>query len=275
MPEGPEVEACRRDLEAWLVGRVIRDVEVVDPGVFRLRASTRPSDRDDAAAVAAPVEVPGRRVTRIARHGKRLALWFSDLPLGWIVHLGMTGHWVRGRAEGARILVVPLAGDPVAFVDPRRFGHLRRLPAEALDAALREGHGPDALDEPLDGAGLRARLPARRAVKVALLDQAAVAGVGNIHAAEALWRAGIAPQRVAAHLSPREWDALADALRQQLWTHAAPVENPTYVNLGGPNPFAIYGRGGEPCPRCASPVDRFVQTGRSTFWCPTCQPSDG
>jgi formamidopyrimidine-DNA glycosylase len=139
---------------------------------------------------------------------------------------------------------------------------------------VRDGAGPDALTEPLDGAGLVAALGGKRAIKVALMDQDRLAGLGNIHAAEACFRAGVAPQRPGASLSPAEWERLAAAIVAQLEATLAgvdPAEELQYVSEGGDNPFAVYGREGEACPRCGGAVAAETQAGRTTFWCPSCQ----
>jgi len=273
MPELPEVEAWRATMERWLVGRSIAAVHLVDSAVIRPKLSTRPSDGWDQAQSWASSLV-GSSVKGTARVGKRMGLQLGE---GWVlVHLGMTGRFVRDP-EPPRFARIGLdVGDHVVwFADQRRFGCL--VPLQGRDA-LCVGLGPDALDAALDGEGLAAALPGRRAVKTALLDQARIAGLGNIHAAEALWRAGIAPATPCATLDALGWRSLAAAIREQLAEAVEaipPGEDFVYVTEGGDNPFAVYGREGEPCPRCAEAITRVVQGGRSTFWCPGCQRPGG
>src|SRR5688500_1285292 len=266
MPEGPEVEHTARVLARWLRGR--RVAGVVAPPTRVLRGTR----------VAAVRRVAGTRLAGVARVGKFLLLRFEG-GAGLLVHLGMSGHFVRRRPGEARAKHVRLAlrlddGSEVCFVDPRMFGRVAAHPAEAL-AALPEvaRHGPDALAGPLDGRILGARVGrTRRAIKVALLDPAVVAGVGNIQATEALWRAKIDPRRPGHSLTAREIGALAKALRASLRDTLATLNGDAmeYVNAGGGNPFPIYDREGEPCPRCRRPLARIVQAARTTTWCPHC-----
>lgn len=271
LPELPEVEAWRRAIDAWLVGRTLVDVQLLDPAVVRPRLSTRPADAwSEAGAWVRTLR--GAKVRATARAGKRLGVQVGDQ---WVlVHLGMTGRFVRGEEpRSARVCLTPDDGPPVWFADQRRFGCWVPL---ADRSALADGLGPDALGGGLDATVLRDQLKGRSAVKVALLDQARLAGLGNIHAAEALWRSGIAPTTRCAELTQGQLERLAPAIVAQL-TEAVddigPVDDFVYVTEGGDNPFAVYGREGEPCPRCDTAVARVVQGGRSTFWCPRCQPA--
>jgi formamidopyrimidine-DNA glycosylase len=134
---------------------------------------------------------------------------------------------------------------------------------------LHEGLGPDALRDPLPV------LHGKRAVKLVLMDQSVVAGVGNLHAAEALWRAGLSPLLPASSLAARQHRELDLALKAQLSGEIAAFEQEdeiTYVeDAGANNPFPVYGQEGKRCPRCTATIERFTQGGRSTYWCPRCQ----
>ncbi len=189
----------------------------------------------------------------------------------------MTGRFVRRDAPtSAARLSIHLGDAVVSFEDPRRFGSVVVMTRAAAAAALVAGHGPDAWDVALDGLGLAARLPGRRPVHAALLDQANLAGVGNIHAAEALFDARIAPDRPAATLTRPEWDRLATSLRAQLaraLDELGEDGDVAYVSGGGPNPFQVYGKAGAPCPRCGDPIGRLAIAGRSVFRCSRCAPS--
>jgi formamidopyrimidine-DNA glycosylase len=271
MPELPEVETCRRTLLRWTEGRRIAAIDVLDPAAIRTKLSTLPSDAHPAGA-AAVQDAVGAPIAGIDRWGKRLGVRFEGRDLGWLVHLGMTGQWVAGDGDRARVIVRLSDGGSVAFEDGRRFGCIAPVAVDAIDAALRDGMGPDALLAPLDGAGLQAALKGKRPIKVALLDQAKLAGLGNIHAAEALWRAGIHPSTACQDLTAAQFAALAAAIPAQLVPFVADDAS-TYVNAGGENPFVLYDREGEACPRCATAIERQVDAGRSTYFCPNCQKS--
>jgi formamidopyrimidine-DNA glycosylase len=269
MPELPEVEAWRRGLERWLAGREIVGVDVVDPTVVRVSPSSREVWADGADWLRAWV---GERFDAPSRLGKRLGLSAGERHA--VVHLGMSGRFVRAdqAPRHARVGWSVDEGAPLWFVDARRFGGVAPLPAAE---GLGEGLGPDAAS-PLSGPALAARLRGGRAIKVALLDQAALAGLGNIHAAEALWRAGVNPDRPCHALDQPSWERLAQAIHAQI--HQAIDDIPAdvvdfvYVSEGGPNPFAVYQRAGEPCSRCGDAIEKTVQAGRSTYWCRKCQP---
>ena len=215
MPELPEVEACRTQLQRWGEGRHIQRLELPDPAILRRRLSSRPSDAvgDPARAIAA---VAGVRVGRPRRHGKRLAWPLGDG--GWLLHLGMTGRWWRRPLDAApprhARLGMVLEDAVLWFVDSRRFGCVHPADsAAALATALRDGLGPDALVAPPP---LATRLRGRGPVKVALMDQQVIAGVGNIHAVEALWRAALDPRIPCDALRPEDLTALDQALAAQL-----------------------------------------------------------
>lgn len=278
MPELPELEIARRQLARWTEGRALTSAHLPDPAVVRRALSSRPSDAvPDAAAALAPLI--GRAPTAHRRHGKRLALVLGDLAL--CAHFGMTGWFARRPAAEpppplARLGLAWSDGQVVWLVDGRRFGCVQVVAASAVGEVLGEGHGPDLLTAPPTVASLRAALKGRKPVKPALMEQDRLAGLGNIHAAEACFRAGVHPATPCAALTDRQLAALADAIPAQL--AAAIAEGDTdadvaYVNLGGPNPFAVYGRDGLPCPSCGTSVRSEEQAGRTTFWCPSCQPA--
>ncbi len=191
----------------------------------------------------------------------------------------MTGKWVLRaldapgeRFERARLDTQKRS---IRYVDPRLFGTLQGARGDVAPAAW-TALGPDALVDGVDAARLHARLSRiARSIKEALLDQTIVAGVGNIQAAEALWRARINPMRAASSLSPAEVRALARAVEASIRDTLARDEAPeiTYVEEpGADNPFDVYGKHGEPCPRCRTRLQRIIQGGRSTVYCPRCQP---
>jgi formamidopyrimidine-DNA glycosylase len=275
MPELPEVEITARNLRAWTTGRRIEAVEA-DPAARHVFRPARPATF--ARAVA------GASFGGIRRIGKQLlvSLERDGAPLGLLAHLGMTGKWVRRapsdpppRFSRARFALDD--GSVLHFADMRLFGRLRLVPGARFEevpevAAL----GPDPLEEGIDPdrlhAGLaRTKLP----VKVRILDQALLPGVGNIQASEALFRARIDPRRRSASLSRRDAGALARAILASVRESIAREEGPeiSYVEEpGSENPFLVYARAGERCPRCRrAEIRRVVQAQRSTFFCPRCQ----
>lgn len=278
MPELPEVEVCRVQLWQWTRGRRIVDVVARDPAVIRDRTSTLPSAALAGGEARLRGIVIGATPEEPRRIGKRIGWTFEGRDDGLLLHLGMTGQWLRrGAGDEPRHAKLALVLDDDAWLwltDPRRFGYIVPWPAERIEAALRREMGPDALRDPPDAETLRERLRGRRAVKVALMDQRVVAGVGNIHASEALWRTRIHPDTPCEALTGDRIAALAAVLPEQMREFVdrmlADGEH-AYVNLGGPNPFDVYDREGEPCPRCATPIAASRHAGRSTFFCPRCQ----
>lgn len=267
MPELPEVEFCRRALSRWTAGRRVVGVTVRDGRSIRSRREDRPTlgapggeARLSQLVLAAP---PGG----ILRHGKRLLWRFGDQAL--LLHLGMTGKWTRHPDPFAKVGLHLDDGGALWFCDPRLLGGI--VPASAVEGErmLADGLGPDALDAPLP------RLTGRRAVKVAMMDQGVVAGLGNLHAAEALWRARIDPRTPCDALTEEAHARLAPGVREQLVFALALLatdDEITYVEeKAAPNPFPLYQRGGEPCPRCGTSIEKCTQAGRTTWWCPGCQ----
>ena len=273
MPELPEVEVLRRSLEPLLTGDRIEKVEVRAP------ALREPLDRRKLARDAA-----GRRVERLRRRGKYLLI---DLEGGrtLVVHLGMSGRLtvVPGDAphEPHEHLAFRLAsGRRLRLVDPRRFGLVFTAPTARLEADRHLAElGVEPLGPGVDGAALAALAAGRRGpVKAFLMDAGTIVGVGNIYATEALWAAGIHPARSVARIGRARWDRLAEAVRQVL-TRAIAEGGTTlrdYADGEGNAGYfqvslAVYGREGEPCPRCGAAIRRIVQANRSTFYCPRCQ----
>ena len=275
MPELPEVESAARNLGRWAAGRRIEAVEA-EPGARRIFRPESP--RAFAAALA------GARIAGVGRKGKQLlvTLETGGGPLGLLSHLGMTGKWGRRRdgEEGPRHSRARLRLDDGAtlhYDDPRLFGRLRLVPG-ACFATVPEvaALGPDPLADGVDPARLGAALSrSRRPVKVLLLDQGLLAGVGNIQASESLFRARVDPRRRASSLSRAEVRRLAAAIETSVRLAIEEEDSPeiAYVEEpGAPNAFRVYAREGERCPRCRrSRIRRIVQAQRSTFYCPRCQ----
>ncbi|MFZ5586399.1 MAG: bifunctional DNA-formamidopyrimidine glycosylase/DNA-(apurinic or apyrimidinic site) lyase [Thermodesulfobacteriota bacterium] len=271
MPELPEVESVRRTLLPGILGRVVREVQaqpskVLRPNLERFRRGLK-----------------GRAVTGSLRRGKLLVLTL-DGGAFWTAHLGMTGQLIlapeRPQADHihARVAFAD-AGPSLFYRDLRKFGHLAFHPDQAsLMAGLYGRMGPDALDIP--AAVFLERLAGRRApLKSLLLDQRILAGVGNIYADEALHRAGIAPTRAPAGLDRaallRLHAELVATLAEALAQGGSSVKN--FVDAQGragtfQEAHRVYRRTGQPCPVCGSSVQRIVLGGRSTHFCPACQP---
>ena len=282
MPELPEVETVRRGLAPVIEGRRIARARVNRPDL-RWPLPERMAER-----------LEGARVTRLGRRSKYL---LAELDTGetWITHLGMSGRMlVSGDPLGRFVhdhpapekhdhVVIDLEdGARVTFNDPRRFGAMDLVATGELEAhRLLAGLGPEPLGNGFDEDYLVARLAGRRTpVKAALLDQRLVAGLGNIYVCEALFRAGISPMRRAARLSARRAAALVPAIRAVLADaiEAGGSSLRDYRQADGElgyfqHAFDVYGREGAPCrrPGCGGTVRRKVQSGRSSFYCATCQ----
>ena len=277
MPELPEVEVAARNLRRWLAGRRVRAAAAAATSIVG------PVGPD---ALAPLVGASGEDVERI---GKHLLVTFARgrARVGLWSHLGMTGKWLR-RARGAeapRFSHATLTLDDGAtlhYCDMRRLGRLRVVPGAAFaDNARLRALGPDPLRDGVDAARLHARLArVRLPIKVALLDQRILAGVGNIQASEALFRARLDPRRAAASLTRAEVGRLARAILASIrYTLARFAKDGADGGDGAivyveenrkANPFKVYGRRGAPCPRCGTPVTRIVQAQRSTFFCAAC-----
>jgi formamidopyrimidine-DNA glycosylase len=273
MPELPEVETVRRRLEPVLAGRRFDRVEIADPRLVRPY---------DPHAVAA--ELQGERVASVERRGKYLILRFeTDRVL--LIHLRMTGslrHSTNGLDDDPhrRALVRLDDGSDVAYRDVRRFGTWLLLEPGELDAYLAQRLGEEPLDALFTAARLGRLLARRRApVKAALLDQRTLAGMGNIYVDEALWRAKIHPLRPAESLERNELARLHRAVRTAL-EHGLARQGSTLRDYKLPDggsgsmqhEFKAYGRDGEPCDRCGTPIAKIRVAGRGTWFCPTCQP---
>ncbi|MDP2311383.1 MAG: DNA-formamidopyrimidine glycosylase family protein [Pseudomonadota bacterium] len=269
MPELPEVEFCRRSLARWSAGRRVVDVAVLDPRSVRVNRKDRPSagHPDGAAELAAVVTrvPPGE----LRRHGKRLLWRFGDGAL--LLHLGMTGKWSLRPNPYVKVRLDLDDGTALHFCDPRLLGGVVPTSWSTGLALLSEGLGPDAWNDPLPA------LRGARAVKIALMDQSLVAGLGNVQVMEALWRAHIHPSTPCDALTDADRARLPVAIREQLAATLALFDDAdeiVYVEEDrSQNPFPIYRHEGQPCPVCGTPIARMVQGGRSTYWCPGCQPA--
>jgi formamidopyrimidine-DNA glycosylase len=266
VPELPEVELTRRRLEPDLVGKRIKRVEVRMP---KLRLPVP----GELATV-----LPGRTICSVGRRGKYLLF---DCEAGWlIVHLGMTG-FLRFLSEPAppgkhdHLDICLSDGSVLRFHDPRKFGTVAWTTDTPAGHPLLAGIGPEPLTAAFDGDYLFKVSRSRRvAVKQHIMSGATVAGVGNIYANEALFHAGIRPDRPANSLTPLECERLALAVREVLEesidqgsTYRVSEETVAYHPLA----FAVYGRNEERCTRCNGALEGIRLGNRSTVYCPRCQ----
>jgi len=273
VPELPEVETVRRRLEPVLVGRRFEHVEIDDPRL------TRP---DDPAEVAA--ELTGERVEALERRGKYLVVRFESGRV-LLIHLRMTGtllHAPSGRPADVphqRAVVNLDDGSDVVYRDVRRFGTWLLVEPDALDPYLAQRLGGEPLGRTFTTRSLAASLANRKApVKAALLDQKTLAGLGNIYVDEALWRARIHPLRPARELDGDEVRSLREGIKRALEA-GIKRQGATLRDYRQPdgsagsmqNEFKVYGRLGEPCDRCGTPIEKTRVAGRGTWYCPTCQ----
>jgi formamidopyrimidine-DNA glycosylase len=276
VPELPEVETVRAGLADHLVGRTIEKAQVLHPRAIRRHLAGQ-ADFEDV--------LRGRTITGARRRGKYLWLPMGDDAL--LAHLGMSGQLLVGAPDQPLSSHVRVrctftdAGPDLRFSDQRTFGHLVWTPGGAELPSLIAHIAPDPLEAAFDDGVFLARLRARRTgLKRALLDQSLISGVGNIYADEALWRARLHWARATDTLTRAEAArtlgevraVLLDALKS-----GGTSFDSLYVNVNGESGYfsrslCVYGREGEPCPRCGTPIQRDPFMNRSAYSCPRCQP---
>jgi formamidopyrimidine-DNA glycosylase len=270
MPELPEVETIRRQLAPLVEGETLTALEVLDP------RWCRPLPAEDLAALS------GRTVEGLGRRGKYL-VWGLEDDVHLLMHLRMTGAILADpphRPAHARVRLQAGAHE-LWFVDPRRFGTGElALGTPALDAFFAERLGLEPLDPAFSARHLRALARGRRApVKAFLLDQRRIAGVGNIYADEALYRARIHPLRAAGRLTGAEWErvraGVVEALLAGIEARGASIDDFRHIDgVRGSfqDRFLVHRRAGAPCGRCGTEIVKLVAAGRGTYVCRTCQP---
>ena len=268
MPELPEVETVRASLEPLLAGRTFEHVEILDARL------TRPLDPAQVAA-----ELQGERVEAVERRGKYLVLRL-ETGRALVVHLRMTGSFRAEDTPHTRAVITLDDATRIVYRDVRRFGTWLLLEPGEVDTYLEARLGAEPLGRGFGPKALATALEGRRApIKAALLDQRTVAGLGNIYVDEALWRARIHPLRPARELDAGEIRALHRAIRAALRMGIArqgatlrDYAQPDGRRGGMQHEFKVYGRGGEPCDRCGTPIEKTRAGGRGTWYCPACQP---
>ncbi len=274
MPELPEVETVRRCLEPILTGATIREVDVRRDRVVR----RQPNPADVAARMR------GRRVELVGRHGKFLEIQL-DGDFTWIMHLGMSGRIALADATGppqhTHFVVRHSNGPDVWFIDPRTFGFVAVYTDDELASTSLASLGPDALLDLPTSRDLGRVLANRTApVKALLLDQRVVAGLGNIYADEVLHRARVDPRRSAGSLTGEEVSRIRRNIRPVLEAGiragGTSLNDLAYLLPDGRageflRQLRVYGRTGEPCQTCGTPVERATVAHRSSHFCPRCQ----
>ena len=270
MPELPEVETIRRHLQDILPGRAVEEVLWLDARLVKNSALTAENMKEF---------MRGQRVAQILRRGKFLFVGFERSG-HLLLHLGMSGRLTWDASDSPvrphTHLILKFCPGHLRFSDPRRFG---RIAWVSDGSPIGLGLGPEPLSKAFTGEDLKERLRGRTvSIKSALLNQSIVAGLGNIYADEALFRARIHPRRRAGSLSLVEVRSLVRAIRavlvQSLEQRGTSFSD--YVDaLGRPGQnqdyLKVYGREGSACPRCKRTIARVVIGGRSSHYCPDCQ----
>ena len=278
VPELPEVETVRRRLAPVLSGHSFARVQIDDARL------TRPFDPVEVAR-----ELEGERVQLVDRRGKYLIVRFES-GRALLIHLRMTGslrHAQHGDEQRGdeepdphrRAVVTLDDGSDVTYRDVRRFGTWLLLEPAEVDTYIDARVGREPLDAAYRAKHLAERLEKRRApIKAALLDQRTVAGVRNIYADEALWRAKVHPLTPASELTPDEVAAVHKGMRESLragvrrqGSTLRDYRLPDGSSGRAQDRFEVYGRAGEPCRRCGTPIDKIRAAGRGTWYCPSCQ----
>jgi len=268
MPELPEVEAVVRTLRPLVRGRRIRRCEVLHVIAVRPQAATTLRRR-----------LEGRRVEGVERHGKYLVLRLDDGCA--VLHFKLDGQlvWFDGhRVNGHIDVALHFPHGTLGFVDRRHFGRVLWFRAPEEVPGIRT-LGSDPLSREFTLDYLRGLLGgSRRPMKLLLMDQTRIAGLGNIYASESLWRARISPRRLSHRVRPQETrrlhKAIVDVLRRALECCLGPApdfRNPEWWFQGLERILGVYDREGKPCRRCGTRIRRIEQGGRSSYYCPSCQ----
>ncbi|HUI03481.1 MAG TPA: bifunctional DNA-formamidopyrimidine glycosylase/DNA-(apurinic or apyrimidinic site) lyase [Acidimicrobiales bacterium] len=278
MPELPEVETIRRDLDKEIVGRRIKTVEVKGKRSIR-RHKSGPEFRG---------RLEGKRVSSVRRGGKYLLVGLDGDDV-LVVHLGMSGQLLRARGpkdpldRHTHVVITFTQGGQLRFVDPRTFGEMFVTTADELTAQVPElAHlGFDPLEEVMSWARFGQMLAERpAALKTLLMDQKFVAGIGNIYSDEILFAAGLRYDRMSDSLSAQEvrrlYRAMVETLTEAVKYRGSSLADEQYRDLYGETgdfqgQHQVYDREGQACRRCRSPVVRVKVNGRSAFLCEHCQ----
>jgi formamidopyrimidine-DNA glycosylase len=278
VPELPEVETIRRDLDREVVGKKIKAVEATG-----LRSIRRHKSKKDFIG-----KLEGRKIAGVQRRGKYLLLRLDGGDV-LVVHLGMSGQLLRAKgpkealAKHTHVVVTFTQGGQLRYVDPRTFGELFVTTLDEVEKAVPElAHlGFDPLDDVMSWNQFAGMLQTKKTkLKPLLMDQKFIAGIGNMYADEILWAAGLRPDRGSDTLSSQEvrrlYRAMVETLQDAVKHRGSSLADEQYRDLFGEvggyqGEHKVYDREGEPCRRCRSPIVRTRTGARSTFACPQCQ----
>ncbi len=290
MPELPEVETTKRYLEKKIIGQRIKKIEILSPKQF----------------IGDPKQIIGKKIVGLERRAK-LLIWQLENDLFLLIHLKLTGQIVYHEKLAGKKAVfghpIPFAGGPtlpgkstrivvyldkgvIFFNDLRKFGWMKVIQKpktknqkDYLKLKIFEGLGVEPLSKDFTPEYLKKVLSrSRRAVKLVLMDQSKIAGIGNIYANEALWQAKIDPRKPAHQVKRIKplWQAIRKVLKEGIEYGGTSAADEAYIKPNGsPGQYqqhlAVYQREGKPCPRCQTPIKRIKINNRSTFFCPQCQ----
>jgi formamidopyrimidine-DNA glycosylase len=277
VPELPEVETLRRDLDREVVGRKIKTVEVSGPRAVRRHKNKRQFIS----------RLEGHKISGVRRRGKYLVFDVGDDDV-LVAHLGMSGQLLKlgtkqPKIPHTHVVITFTQGGQLRFVDPRTFGEMFVTPKETFEHDVPEiaSLGFDPLEDVMSWTDFGDMLRVRKTkLKALLMDQKFIAGIGNIYSDEILFTAGLRHDRSSESLSTQEvrrlYRALAETLQDALKHRGSTLGDEQYRDLfGEPGDYQhehkVYGREGESCRRCRSPVKRAKWQGRSTFFCEQCQ----
>ena len=278
MPELPEVETIRRDLEKEVVGKRIREVQVTG-----MRSIRRHPNKKHFAA-----KLDGRKITGVERRGKYILMRLEEGDV-LVVHLGMSGQLLRSKsikdavAKHTHVVIIFTQGGQLRFIDPRTFGELFVTTLDELDEQVPElAHlGFDPVDDMMSWTRFGEMLTARKTkLKALLMDQKFVAGLGNIYSDEILFAAGLRYDRPSESLSSQEvrrlYRAMVETLQDAIKHRGSSLADEQYRDLFGAmgqyqTMHKVYDREGQACRRCRSTITRVKLNGRSSFLCPQCQ----
>jgi len=278
MPELPEVEVMRRDLEREVVGKKIKAVEVTGT-----RSVRRHKNRKEFITI-----LTGRKITGVQRRGKYLVMKLDGND-ALVVHLGMSGQLLRAKTarekapKHTHVAITFTQGGLLRFVDPRTFGEMFVAPYDELDQQVDElAHlGLDPLETALSWELFGRMLAEKKTrLKPLLMDQKFIAGIGNVYSDEILFEAGLKWERQSDSLSQQEvrrlYRAISETLQDAVKYRGSSLADEQYVDLfGKPGGYQehhqVYGREGQACRRCRRPIHRARYSNRSTFYCDACQ----
>ncbi len=276
MPELPEVEVVRKDLERDVVGKKIKEADVRLPRIIR-----RHKQKKEFTS-----RLTGRKITKVDRRGKYILLWLDNSDV-LVMHLGMSGRVERATGRKAlekhtHAVIKFQVGGELRFVDMRQFGELFVTAGDQLAGVRELQHiAIDPLEDSFTWQHFSENLASRRVkLKALLMDQKFISGLGNIYSDEILWAAGLRYDRSSDSLSAQEvrrlYRAMQEVLQDGVRYRGVTLEDETYKDLYGKTGemqehLKVYGREGEPCRRCRTPIERARWSNRSTFFCPQCQ----